>query len=204
MYIPRPFQINSDEARELLKSFSVGQLVTATKDGPMATIVPWVLDTSGNRLIGHLSRINPQWHTPWQGEALVIVDGANGYVRPNWYATKSETGKVVPTWDYVVVQIRGELVVHDDAEWVKSAVEQLTDFHEKVRNNPWKVEDAPAEYVETQLAAIVGIEFKIKSIEAAVKMSQNKSEADVAGVVKGFTDEGRDDLADWVRRSTEK
>lgn len=204
MYIPRPFHIDSEEARQLLQTFSVGQLVTATHTGPIATLVPWVVDLENNRLIGHLSRINPHWSTPWIGDALIIVNGPDGYVRPNWYATKVETGKVVPTWDYVVVQIRGELIVHDDAGWVKKAVELLTDRHESVREKPWKVDDAPTDYVATQLGAIVGVEFKIKSIEAAVKMSQNKSEADVAGVIAGFYAEGKEDLADWVKRSTEK
>jgi transcriptional regulator len=138
------------------------------------------------------------------GDALVIVDGINGYVRPEWYETKRETGQVVPTWDYVVIQIRGELVIHEDNAWIKDAVEQLTNRHEQRRDKPWKVADAPSDYVENQLNAIVGVEFKIKAIEAAVKMSQNKNEADLHGVIAGFQSEGKDELSDWVNRSAQK
>jgi transcriptional regulator len=204
MYIPRPFQIGSDEAKDLLASFDVGQLVTSTEQGPLATLVPWVIYLENNCLVGHISRANTQWKTPWLGDALVIVDGINGYVRPNWYETKKETGKVVPTWDYVVIQIRGELVIHEDLAWIKNAVERLTNRHEEQREKPWQVDDAPIDYVEAQLNAIVGIEFKIKSIEAAVKMSQNKKEADFHGVVAGFKSEGKDELSDWVKRSIQK
>jgi transcriptional regulator len=204
MYIPRPFQIGSDDAKDLLASFDVGQLVTSTEQGPLATLVPWVIDLENNRLIGHISRANSQWKTPWMGDALVIVDGINGYVRPEWYETKRETGQVVPTWDYVVIQIRGELVIHEDNAWIKDAVEQLTNRHEQRRDKPWKVADAPSDYVENQLNAIVGVEFKIKAIEAAVKMSQNKNEADLHGVIAGFQSEGKDELSDWVNRSAQK
>ena len=204
MYIPRPFQIGDSEAHELLHGIKVGQLVTATSDGPLATLVPWIIDIENNSMIGHISRANPQWKTPWLGSVMVIAEGPNGYVRPGWYETKRETGKVVPTWNYVAVHIYGELIVHDDIDWINSAVHKLTDHHESTRTSPWKVDDAPQDYLDAQLKAIVGVEVKIQRIEVAVKMSQNKTDADAAGVIKGFADEGEAELSDWVRRSTQR
>jgi transcriptional regulator len=203
MYTPRPFQIGSDEARELLSTISAAQLITATSQGPMATLIPWVVDLEGNRLLGHISRINSQWSTPWLGEAMVLADsaiGPNAYVRPNWYATKQETGSVVPTWNYVALQVSGELIVHDDADWTLEAVRQLTERHEAHRSDGWKVSDSPDSYIQAQLKAIVGLELKISNIEASVKMSQNKNEADSAGVIAGFAAEGNQVMSEYVRK----
>ncbi len=202
MYVPRPFQPDAPSVAELVREVVVGQLVTATAEGPMATFVPWVVDLEAGVLLGHIARANPQWKTPWLGSALVITEGANGYVSPSWYATKAETGRVVPTWDYVVLQIRGELTVHDDPAWVRDVVERLTERHESVRAVPWRVEDAPADYLEMRLRAIVGIEVRIDSIEASEKLSQNKSEADATGVVTGFAADGNTVLSELVRRAT--
>lgn len=202
MYIPRPFTVSPDQARELLRGITVGQLVTATEHGPLATLLPWVVDDEGNALVGHMARPNAQWQTAWHGQALVIAQGPNGYVSPSWYATKAENGRVVPTWDYVVVQVYGELVIHDDPDWVNVAVRRLTDRHEQERPEPWSVADAPDDYIDGQLRGVVGIEFRIDRVEAAVKMSQNKSSADVSGVRSGFIAEGNDAVAEWVERVT--
>ena len=201
MYIPRPFSVDDRTARDLLAQVTVGQLVTATAEGPIATLMPWVVDLDGGALVGHVARPNPQWRTPWLGEALVIAVGPNGYVSPSWYASKAEHGRVVPTWDYAVIQVHGELRVHDEPAWVADVVRRLTDRHEQPRPEPWSVDDAPADYLDGQLRGIVGIEVRIARIEASVKMSQNKDAADSAGVVAGFLAEGDETLADWVRRS---
>lgn len=200
MYIPRYFAVDDPAARELLASIEVAQLVTATTSGPLATLMPWVVDLDENRLIGHIARANPQWSTPWTGEALVIAQGPHGYVSPSWYASKAEHGKVVPTWNYVVIQVAGELIVHDDTEWTEAAVTLLTDRHEQPRSQPWAVSDAPRDYIDAQLRAIVGIEVRINRIEAAIKMSQNKNDADFDGVVQGFTDDGHEALAEFLSR----
>lgn len=202
MYIPRPFTVDTDVAHDLLREVTVGQLITATEHGPLATLLPWVVEFGDGVLIGHMARPNPQWHTPWLGQALVIAEGPNGYVSPSWYASKTEHGRVVPTWDYLVVQVYGDLLVHDDEAWVDAAVRRLTDRHEQVRTDPWSVDDAPADYITGQLRGIVGLELRIVRIEASVKMSQNKSEADAAGVVAGFASDGNAAVSDWVRRST--
>lgn len=201
MYIPRPFAIDDAETLDLLRQVNVGQLVTATERGPLATLMPWVPDVDNGVLVGHMARPNPHWQTPWLGQALVITEGPNGYVSPSWYASKAEHGRVVPTWDYLVVHLYGDLVIHDDIDWVETAVRRLTDRHEQPRFDPWSVDDAPAEYIERQLRAIIGIELRLERIEASVKMSQNKSEADVAGVVDGFESDGNSAVADWVRRT---
>ena len=201
MYTPRPFAVGDALARELLRDVVVGQLVTATESGPMATLLPWVVDLDRGVLLGHVARPNPQWNTPWFGEAMVIAEGVNGYVSPSWYASKAEHGRVVPTWNYVVLQVMGELVVHDDAQWVDDVVRRLTDRHEQFRSEPWSVDDAPQDYLAGQLRAIVGVEIHIGRIDASVKMSQNKSMADVTGVANGFTSDGNPAAAAWVRRS---
>jgi transcriptional regulator len=201
MYTPRPFAVDEALARELLRDIVVGQLVTATESGPMATLLPWVVDLDRGVLLGHVARPNPQWNTPWLGEAMVIAEGVNGYVSPSWYASKAEHGRVVPTWNYVVLQVMGELVVHDDAQWVHDAVRRLTDRHEQSRSEPWSIDDAPRDYLAGQLQAIVGVELHIDRIDASVKMSQNKSVADVTGVANGFASDGNPGAADWVRRS---
>jgi transcriptional regulator len=201
MYTPRPFAVGDVLARELLRDIVVGQLVTATQSGPMATLLPWVVDLDRGVLLGHVARPNPQWNTPWFGEAMVIAEGVNGYVSPSWYASKAEHGRVVPTWNYVVLQVMGELVVHDDAQWVDDVVRRLTDRHEQSRSEPWSVDDAPQDYLAGQLRAIVGVEIHIGRIDASVKMSQNKSVADVTGVANGFTSDGNPAAAAWVRRS---
>lgn len=202
MYTPRPFAVDDETARTLLADVEVAQLITATEAGPLATMMPWVVDLDGDRLLGHVARPNPQWQTPWTGRALVLSTGPNGYVSPSWYATKQETGRVVPTWDYVSLQVHGELVVHDDIVWVEDVVRRLTDRHEQRRTEPWQVDDAPRDYLEGQLHGIVGIEVRIETIEVSVKMSQNKTDADRAGVADGFASDGRADLAHLVRNAS--
>ena len=202
MYIPRPFMVDDDTARDLLRQVTVGQLVTATEHGPLATLLPWVFDEADDTLISHMARPNAQWQTPWLGQALVIAEGPHGYVSASWYASKAEHGRVVPTWDYLALQVYGDLIVHDDPAWLDNAVRRLTDKHEQPRPDPWGVDDAPADYIEGLLRVIVGVEVRIERIEAALKMSQNKSEADAAGVINGLLADGNDVVAEWVRQST--
>ncbi len=202
MYIPRPFAADDETSAALLRGMSVAQLVTATESGPMATMLPWLVDAQSSVLVAHMARPNPQWQTPWQGQALVIVEGPNGYVSPSWYASRAEHGRVVPTWNYVVTHVYGELVVHDDVAWVGDAVRRLTARHESHRPDPWSVTDAPSEYIDAQLRNLVGIEVRVERIEAAVKMSQGRSAADSSGVINGLVSDGNSAVAEWVRRST--
>jgi transcriptional regulator len=201
MYIPGAFGVDDEGVRELLSQIQVGELVTATASGPLATLLPWVVDLESGCMLAHMARPNPQWQTPWLGRAMVIATGPNGYVSPSWYPSKAEHGRVVPTWNYVTVHVHGELTVQDDSARVDELVRLLTDRHESGRTEPWGVDDAPGAYVEGQLRAIVGLEFRIDHVEAKVKMSQNKSESDVAGVVAGLRADDEEELAEWVTRA---
>jgi transcriptional regulator len=127
---------------------------------------------------------------PAHGESLVIVRGADAYISPGWYQSKKDHGRVVPTWNYITAHVYGTLVVHDDPVWVEDLVRRLTTKHEAGMDHPWSVDDAPAPFVAGQLRAIVGVELAITRIEAKAKLSQNRPEADVAGVVAGLHAEG--------------
>jgi transcriptional regulator len=176
MYVPAHFATTDTS---FLTGGGLADLITATAEGPVATPVPFVYDPAAHSLKTHLARNNDQWKRPVLGEALAIVRGPDAYVSPAWYATKKEHGRVVPTWNYVVAHVYGELVVHDDPEWLAEQVRQLTGKHEP----EWVVEDAPERFIAGQLRAIVGVELRISRIEAKRKLSQNRSAADVAGVI---------------------
>ncbi len=193
MYIPKHFAAPDDDAvRDLLQHHGAADLVTSTSRGLLATLLPFVHepdDDGPGRLLGHVARNNDQWSEPALGDALVIVRGPDAYVSPSWYPAKSEHGRVVPTWNYVTAHVYGRLVVHDDAAWVESLVRRLTAKHEAHQRQPWSVDDAPPAYITGQLRAIVGLELQIRRIDAKWKLSQNRSAADVDGVVAGLSDE---------------
>ena len=188
MYVPTHFAPPSPTAvRDLLDRHGAADLVTATADGLLATLLPFVHDPapdgSPGALRGHVARNNDQWRIPAVGEALVIVRGPDAYVSPTWYASKAEHGRVVPTWNYVTAHVHGRLVVHDDPDWTAQVVRDLTAKHEAGRDPAWSVDDAPARYVDGQLRAIVGVEVVVSRVEAKWKLSQNRSDADVDGVI---------------------
>jgi transcriptional regulator len=194
MYIP---SLNAENRPEVIFDFieahSLGALVTSSPSGELfATHLPWLVDrTRGEHgtLRGHIARANPHHRSPraeGSGEALVIFSGNDAYVRPGWYASKAEHGRVVPTWNYVAVHAYGTLRFIDDTAVLRNLVESLTARHETVRPEPWHVSDAPAHYVEQQLKAIVGVEVTITRLEGKWKMSQNRPHADIDGVVRGL------------------
>jgi transcriptional regulator len=202
MYVPGHFAMDEPAVRDLLVHHGAADLVTATPDGLLATLLPFVFDPdAGERgaLLGHVARNNDQWRREVAGEALVIVRGPDAYVSPGWYASKAEHGRVVPTWNYVTAHVYGELVVHDDPVWVEALVRRLTGKHEVALPHPWSVDDAPPAFVAGQLRAIVGVELRITRIEAKAKLSQNRPEADVEGVVAGLDSRGDHAGAEAVR-----
>jgi transcriptional regulator len=202
MYVPAHFAMDDAAVGELLDRHGAADLVTATPEGLLATMLPFVHDHAVGEhgaLLGHLARNNPQWRADVAGEALAIVRGPDAYVSPSWYATKTEHGRVVPTWNYVTAHVYGRLVVHDDPAWVEALVRRLTAKHEGGRAHPWSVDDAPPRFVEGQLRAIVGVELIVTRVEAKAKLSQNRPEADVAGVVAGLTADAHLEAADAVR-----
>lgn len=190
MYVPTHFAPDDDDVHELLSRNAAADLVTAGPDGLEATMLPFVYDRERRTLEGHFARNNDHWRHADGREALVIVRGPDSYVTPNWYASKAEHGRVVPTWNYVVAHVHGTVTVHDDVAWLDGLVRRLTDHHEGLRPNPWSVDDAPATFVAGQLRAIVGVEVAISRVEAKFKLSQNRPEADVDGVIEGLRADG--------------
>jgi transcriptional regulator len=156
--------------------------------------LPILVDTDDSEhgtLRLHMARANPQWRElETVAECLAVFQGPHDYVTPSWYATKRETGKVVPTWNYATVHAWGRPRVVNDAAWLRRQLEDLTLSREGLRPAPWKVDDAPADFVAMQMKAIVGVEIPISRIEGKWKMSQNRPEADRAGVVAGFREQG--------------
>jgi transcriptional regulator len=191
VYVPH-FNVMADEAvAGFLDGIGAAELTTIGPDGyPESTLMPFVRD--GERLLMHLARANPHWKSIEPGTpALAMVSGAQAYVSPAWYASKQEHGRVVPTWNYSKVHLYGRAFVRDDPVWLLDLVTRLTDLNESGRLAPWSVSDAPADYVRKQLGAIVGLELVVERVEAKAKLSQNRSDADRAGVVTGLSQSGR-------------
>lgn len=195
MYNPPYNRVDErDDIFDLAERARFGHLVSAGDDGMQATGLPWLLDRDGGPhgiLRGHLARANRHWKTLDGRDVLVIFPLANGYVSPAHYASKAEHGKVVPTWNYEVVHAHGIARVHDDPAWVRKLVGDLTDRHESARADlsgvpRWAVTDAPADYVDTQLRAIVGVHIEITRLDGKRKLSQNRSEEDQAGAIEGL------------------
>jgi transcriptional regulator len=195
MYTPPAFR--DDDRQSLvatIRAARLANLVTVTAEGLMATPLPLMLDPSEGEhgvLYGHLAKANPQCRLPPLGEALVIFIGPDAYVTPSWYATKEETGKVVPTWNYVAVHASGPVEFFDDPARLLAVVNRLTDLHEGERAAPWAVSDAPAAYIRAQLRGIVGLRLPITRLEGKRKMSQNRNAADRAGVAAGLASSER-------------
>ncbi|WP_224392296.1 FMN-binding negative transcriptional regulator [Pseudonocardia sp. ICBG1293] len=195
MYVPAHFAPTDEDVRQLLDRPGAADLVTAGPEGLDATLLPFVHDRGRGSLLGHLARNNDHWTRADGRQGLVIVRGPDSYVSPSWYASTAEHGRVVPTWNYVTAHVRGTVVVHDDIAWLEDVVRRLTDLHEAGRAAPWSVDDAPEAFVRGQLRAIVGVELRIESVEAKVKLSQNRPAADVDGVVRGLEAAGDPDTA---------
>lgn len=198
MYTPAHF---AEDRPEVLQAFidahPLGTLVTLTPAGLDANLIPFEFDPTPSALgphgtlRAHVARANPVWRDlATEVEALVVFQGPQAYVTPSWYVeTKPATGKVVPTWNYCVVHAHGPLRAIDDRDWLRGQVERLVRRHESSRPTPWHVSDAPADYIEKQLAAIVGIEIPLTRLSGKWKTSQNRPVADQTGVVTGLLSE---------------
>ena len=196
MYVPDHFRPSDDDVADLLANIGAADLITATADGLLGTMLPLIYEaprstgaTTHGRLMGHVARNNRQWKVPPIGDAMVIVRGPDAYISPAWYPAKREHGRVVPTWNYITAHIHGELVIHDDPAWVERNVRALVERHEALRSEPWSVDDAPLPYIEGQLRAIVGVEILINRIEAKFKLGQNRSTEDMDGAIAGLSAE---------------
>ena len=186
MYIPKHFSAPSQE--DILTTISTaGASDLITHDGGefQVTSLPFLFETDGSdhgSLLGHVARANPHWQSVDGSQGLVIMRGPSAYVSPSVYPSKKEHQKVVPTWNYVAVHLVGKIFVHEETPWLRDVVTRLTDHFEAVSTQPWSVSDAPEEFIESQLRAIVGIEFVITRIEAKYKLSQNRVKADAEAV----------------------
>lgn len=174
---------------DLVRRTAFGHLVCSADDGPSSTSLPFLVDDAMTSVRAHLARANRLWHLA-PCRALLIVPIGDAYVSPSWYPSKADGGRVVPTWNYEVVHLTGDLVVHDDPAWIHRLIGDLTTWHESPRTDPWAVEDAPADFVDGLVRAIVGVELVVDRVEAKRKLSQNRSEADRAGVVRGLRADG--------------
>ncbi len=196
MYLPKHFEERRPEVlHELVRAHPLGMLVTLADAGLQANTIPFTLDADPaggpGILRGHVARANPLWReTRDDVESLVVFQGEQAYISPGWYPSKAEHGKVVPTWNYVMVQARGTLRAIDDAAWLLPFVTRLTDRHEAAQPKPWAVSDAPSDYIDTMLRAIVGIEITLTALTGKWKVSQNRSAADRAGVAQGLRGAG--------------
>ncbi len=197
MYVPSHFaESRVDVLHELIRTHPFGALVVLASHGLDANHIPFEIDPEPapfGTLRGHVARANPVWRDFLsQVDALVLFQGAHAYISPAWYATKIEHGKVVPTWNYAVVHAHGPLRTIDDPKWLRQFVGELTDRHEAARSDPWKVTDAPADFIDTMVASIIGIEIPIAKLTGKWKVSQNRPEKDRAGVIEGLVQPASD------------
>jgi transcriptional regulator len=180
---------------DFIEAHPLAALVTSGADGMLATHLPLVLDRSGGpygTLRGHIARANPHHRQrPPEPESLVIFTGPDAYITPAWYAAKAEHGKVVPTWNYVAVHAYGTVRYVEDRVFLGAHLQALTTRHERDREHPWAIEDAPEEYIRQLEKAIVGVEVVITRLEGKWKMSQNRPVADIDGVVQGLSSSPR-------------
>ncbi|MER8993778.1 FMN-binding negative transcriptional regulator [Mesorhizobium sp. M0678] len=196
MYQPPHFQeTRPDVLHGLIRAHPLGLLVSNGVEGPVANAIPFLLDADvppNGRLRAHLAKANPQWRLLADNPlapVLVVFQGADAYVTPSWYETKRETGKVVPTWNYAIVQVRGSVTVIEDQDWLAEQISDLTMSQEGIRSAPWAVTDAPAPFIQSQIKGIVGLEIEITEISGKWKVSQNRPAADRVGVAEGLESE---------------
>ena len=197
MYTPAHFREERPEVlHQLVHDHPFGLLVTLSEQGLDATPLPFLLDVdAGGRAVlrAHVARANPLWREARTDlDTLVVFQGPQAYISPNWYPTKAENGKAVPTWNYITVQARGRLVVRDDTTWLRELVSRLTQRHEATQSRPWTLGDAPQAYIDAMLRAIVGIEIPLTSLQGKWKLSQNHPMVNREGVTSGLRSQGGD------------
>lgn len=196
MYCPSHFQ--EDRPAELISLIELFPLATIVCNGPAGLVadhIPLMYKSEPNasgRLVGHVARSNPLWQHPEGQDLLVVFQGPSTYISPNWYATKQDTGKVVPTWNYAVVHAHCSLkAIHDPAQVLK-LITELTDQHEASQTHPWRVTDAPSEFTDKLVGNIVGIELRIHRLQGKWKVSQNQPVQNQQSVMQGLLAEGSD------------
>lgn len=212
MYIP-PHHAMPDinDAYALMKAYPLGAWVTPSDDGLLANHIPFVLDPSRGRsgtLLGHVARANPVWkQLPDSAPSVVMFQGPQSYITPGWYPSKREDGKVVPTWNYCVVHAHGVARAIDDREWLHEMLVRLTASNESSQALPWKVTDAPADFIDKLARAVVGIEIPIDRLVGKLKLSQDEALQDRLGTITGLVAEGTESaaqMASLVRQAIDR
>lgn len=189
MYIPRSYTIDElAEQQHFIQHHPLATLITRQQGIVQADHIPMLSsEKEPMRLLGHVARANPLWQEhDAQEPVLLIFQGADAYISPNWYPSKALHGKDVPTWNYQAVHVYGRLIVHDDVVWLRDFLEKLTNQHESRFASPWQVSDAPEDYMQKMLKAIVGIEIVVERIVGKYKLSQNRQTADCQGAINGL------------------
>ncbi len=204
MYIPAHFaETRSEELHRIIREYPLGVLVTHGDDGLDADHIPMELDAEAGphgTLIGHVARANTLWQRcPTGTQVMVVFRGANAYISPNWYPSKHETHRQVPTWNYEVVHAYGTITVHDDERFARRVVAKLTRRHEATEPKPWKMGDSAPEVINEMLQKIVGFEIAITSLVGKVKLSQNKEMRDRQSAANTLALRGHDELARAMR-----
>ncbi|GLR25007.1 FMN-binding negative transcriptional regulator [Limnobacter litoralis] len=194
LYNPSAFQEQDPEIiHAFIQAQGKGLFITSEANGLQSTFLPFVLyphEGKNGVLRAHFARGNAHWKELRENtQCLVVFAGENGYITPSWYATKAQSGKVVPTWNYEMVEVRGVATAVEDTGWLRRLLTDLTKQHERTRPEPWHLDDAPPDFLAVQLKGIVGLEIVIHEIEGKWKMSQNKTAEDRSGVVVGLSDE---------------
>ena len=200
MYTPAHFRVTDTAVlHRIIREHPLGILVTPSGAGVDANHIPFEFDPSAGPaglLTGHVARANPVWQECASGaDVLVIFRGNESYISPNWYPSKHETHRLVPTWNYEVVHAHGRLTVRDDERFIRGVVARLTRTHEAQEARPWKMGDSPADYIDGMVRAIVGIEIAITRLEGKSKLSQNREARDVQGAVQTLRERGQAALA---------
>jgi transcriptional regulator len=179
MYVPPKHAVDDEAAWQIVREAGAGMLVVATPEGLQSVFVPVVVNDDRTKILSHLARANSWWRTLEDGdEVLGLFVVASAYVSPSNYPSRFESPGVVPTWNYVATEVRGRLTIHDDPEWLLRQVRLVTEQFEAGRSPQWLLDDAPREYVERQVGAIVGIEIDVVAVQGKAKLSQNRPEVD--------------------------
>jgi transcriptional regulator len=202
MYIPDHFALTDPaEAYRIIGAHPLGVLVTSTSDGLDANHLPFELNAERSVLTAHVARANPVWQNCGEGiDALVIFRGEESYISPNWYPSKHELHRQVPTWNYLAVHVHGRLVVQDQEKFVRGVVARLTRTHEATEPRPWRMGDSPPDYIDSMLKAIVGLEIRITRLEGKAKLSQNRDDRDRLNAAEKLASKSKLGLSQAMRK----
>lgn len=189
MHTAKKFQQkDEDHLHDIMVKYPFATLVTHSEAGLEVNHIPFFLERSKGKLQGHIAKVNPLWKTlDDHSEVLLVFHGPNGYISPNFYPTKKQHGRAVPTWNYVVVHVKGRLQYRFDDVFKLEILNNLTLQHEAEQQTPWSITDAPEQYIQRMLAAIVGLEIQITAMTGQWKLSQNQPEVNKQGVITGLS-----------------